>query len=526
MKNFLALNNLILNEKDSITNIIKSSSEVSECLITNVLEENSSSIWISNEELPQEIIINLSRSFFKEYPKKLTAIGIYCWHAYPTNPKLIEILISKNNDNNFISFGNFDLCLKPGRQLLQLDEENDTNFLITENNNYIIKIIIKETYGDKRTYINNIYLYENIDFISAGKINTNTFETIKEEDDSSSIFYLRESRERTLPRKKNNNKINNKNNSANNINNNNQNNIVIKVNDELNNKDLTIDEFEIITKSKVIDNKKNEKNPTNKSINNLNINNTYDNDDSNINLNTNNNIFGIDTQFNATYSEISEKNNNILKTDDLTNKNILLTKTNDNIDEALNDSNKKISINKSEKENDKKENKNINDNNFKKSTNNIESFDASLSSEDLESLGILKGTKTHQKNFFNPPKNSEINDDELDNIEFQHSLSEFKFKTKNDIINKKFTENYFNMQNSNNSNKQNKNKNMNIPIYKNSNSNSNNVSQNIINKNNNNNNNDIKINNYQNNNNNEEDINQLKEEMILLKNEFQNYKKE
>ena len=73
---------------------------------------------------------------------------------------------------------------------MQLKEENDTNFLKTENNNYFIKIIIKETYGDKRTYINNIYLYENIDFISTGKYNViNIIEAIKEEDDSSSVFF-------------------------------------------------------------------------------------------------------------------------------------------------------------------------------------------------------------------------------------------------------------------------------------------------------------------------------------------------
>ena len=141
MKNFLSSDNLNFEEKESISNFIQSSSEVSECSITNVLDENSSSIWISNEELPQTIILNLSRSFFKEYPKKLAAIGIYCWHAYPTNPKLVEVLISKNNDNNYISFGNFDLCLKPGRQLLQLDEENDTNFLNTENKKELILII-------------------------------------------------------------------------------------------------------------------------------------------------------------------------------------------------------------------------------------------------------------------------------------------------------------------------------------------------------------------------------------------------
>ena len=49
-----------------------------------------------------------------------------------------------------------------------------------------------------------------------------------------------------------------------------------------------------------------------------------------------------------------------------------------------------------------------------------QSLDVTLSSDDLENFGILKGTKTHHNNFFNPPKISESND-ELDNFEFQHS---------------------------------------------------------------------------------------------------------
>ena len=434
---------------------------------------------------------------------------------------------------------------------MQLEEENDTNFLKTENNNYFIKIIIKETYGDKRTYINNIYLYENIDFISTGKYNViNTIETIKEEDDSSSVFYLRESRERTLPRKKNNNNIlssnnNNINNRDNNnkINNNkinNNKNIVIKEGDELINKDLTIDEFEIITKKKDKDNKLLEKNNTSKSnINDLNINNTYDNDNDLFNINANNNLFGIDSHFNGNYSEISEKNRGVLKTDDLTNKNILLTKTNDNIDEQLVNSNNNLSKNNNEEEKGNK-------NNLKKSINKEQSFNDSLSSEDLENFEILKGTKTHQNNFFNPPKISEIND-QLDNIEFQHSTNEFKFKTKNDFLNKKIAESYFNMQNSNIKNK-NSNSNKisnNSNINNNNKSSSNKTSQNnnkkklkkindinkkdYISKNNN-----ININ-IDDNNNNEnsiftnrynEEINQLKEEIALLKNEFLNYKNE
>ena len=527
MKNFLSLDNLIFQEKDPISNFIQSSSEVSECSITNVLEENSSSIWISNEELPQEIILNLSRSFFKEYPKKLSAIGIYCWHAYPTNPKLVEVLISKNNDDNFISFGNFDLCLKPGRQLLQLDEENDTNFLNTENNNYIIKILIKETFGDKRTYINNIYLYENLDFMGSGIINSfNPIDTIKEEDDSSSIFYLRESRERTLPRKKINNSVNN-NISTNKINNDtltkeisipnqsqlnsNLNNMMIKTHsDELKNKDLTIDEFEIITKTKNKGNKSNDQLIQNRNINseNILIKNNYENDESNIIIN--NNIIGTDSQFNIT--EISERNNNI-KNDDITNQNILLTKTNDEIDEKLNNSNNKdIEINK-------QLNVNNIENKLNKKTSNAESLDVTLSSDDLENFGFLKGTKTHHNNFFNPPKISESTD-ELENFEFQHSSGDNKHKNKIDISEKKIMENYFNMQNS--SNKKNNN---NISQNKKTKSNINCMSQKNIQKENNN------INKPKGKNKNlnkkrENEIKQLKQELSSIKSEFENYKKE
>ena len=527
MKNFLSLDNLIFQEKDPISNFIQSSSEVSECSIINVLEENSSSIWISNEELPQEIILNLSRSFFKEYPKKLSAIGIYCWHAYPTNPKLVEVLISKNNDDNFISFGNFDLCLKPGRQLLQLDEENDTNFLNTENNNYIIKILIKETFGDKRTYINNIYLYENLDFMGSGIINSfNPIDTIKEEDDSSSIFYLRESRERTLPRKKINNSVNN-NISTNKINNDtltkeisipnqsqlnsNLNNMMIKTHsDELKNKDLTIDEFEIITKTKNKGNKSNDKLIQNRNINseNILIKNNYENDESNIIIN--NNIIGTDSQFNIT--EISERNNNI-KNDDITNQNILLTKTNDEIDEKLNNSNNKnIEINK-------QLNVNNIENKLNKKTSNAESLDVTLSSDDLENFGFLKGTKTHHNNFFNPPKISESTD-ELENFEFQHSSGDNKHKNKIDISEKKIMENYFNMQNS--SNKKNNN---NISQNKKTKSNINCMSQKNIQKENNNI-NKPKEKNKNLNKKRENEIKQLKQELSSIKSEFENYKKE
>ena len=195
MKNFLCIENLKSISNESLFEIIQSSSEMEGYPIKNILESDEKTLWLSTEELPQEITINIKKELFKEMPKKISALGIYCWHAYPTNPKLIEIQISKNKGMSFISLGNFDLCLKPGKQLLQFDYETNPALKKENINDIIIKLIIKETFGDKRTYINNIYLYDNINLCQK-KLMTN-METIKEEE-SNSMIYLRESREKIV----------------------------------------------------------------------------------------------------------------------------------------------------------------------------------------------------------------------------------------------------------------------------------------------------------------------------------------
>ena len=166
MKNFLSLENLELKSSMEIKSFITASSEINDCPITNVLEETKN-IWLSEEFLPQEIILNFRNIKLNEYPKKLTAIGVYCMNKYPSNPKIIEVLISQENGNNFISLGHFDLSFKAGRQLIYLDDDNDIELeeILSSVNfeNLIIKLIIKETFGGKQTYINNIYLYDNID---------------------------------------------------------------------------------------------------------------------------------------------------------------------------------------------------------------------------------------------------------------------------------------------------------------------------------------------------------------------------
>ncbi len=211
--NIISKDNIKNQSQSFLRNIIQSKSEMNGCPITNILEKETKSIWLSEEFLPQEILIHLNKTYFKYFPKKISTIGIYCWHAYSTNPKLIEILLSVNSTKNFISLGNFDLGLKPGMQLLQLDEdllfENEENKF---NEDFYLKIIIKETFGGKRTYINNLALYEDIDIST---MNLKSIQEVNnEEDKDNSVVYLRESRS------KNNLKKNKKGNANNNINNN------------------------------------------------------------------------------------------------------------------------------------------------------------------------------------------------------------------------------------------------------------------------------------------------------------------
>ena len=207
--NIISKENLKLNSPKLLHSLIQSSSEMSGCPITNILEKEIKSIWLSDEYLPQEIILNINKDNFIHYPKKLSAIGIYCWHAYSTNPKLIEILINTNKNLDFISLGDFDLGLKPGLQLLHLDEDlllyNEENKL---SDNIYIKLIIKETFGGKRTYINNLSLYEDIDLNS---LNLKSIQEENDEEDNSSMVFFRESRIKNNYKKntKKNNNMNN-----------------------------------------------------------------------------------------------------------------------------------------------------------------------------------------------------------------------------------------------------------------------------------------------------------------------------
>jgi hypothetical protein len=74
---------------------------------------------------------------------------------------LIEIYITDDiNKINFKILGIFELEMRPGKQLFPLNYNNIINDKNIKYNIKAIKLIVRETYGGVRTYINQIMFYE------------------------------------------------------------------------------------------------------------------------------------------------------------------------------------------------------------------------------------------------------------------------------------------------------------------------------------------------------------------------------
>ena len=133
------------------------SSAKDKCKANNILLNERKSLWVSEQGVPQTIILNLTK--MKKNPKGLFKYwGIYCWHAFSTNPKKIEIDVSEDN-NSYTYIGDYEIRLKPGTQFFTIEQNL---YKKVKKINYI-KVIIKETYGDSgesRTYINQIFFFD------------------------------------------------------------------------------------------------------------------------------------------------------------------------------------------------------------------------------------------------------------------------------------------------------------------------------------------------------------------------------
>lgn len=154
---------------DNNARISSFSSQCKGCAASNIICNDKKSIWLSDGVTPQYVVVDYG-GLTKKPRYCFKYFGIYCWHAYSTNPKRVELYFSKDN-KNFESIGSYDVALKPGTQFFEIK-----NFKQLENRQYrYLKFLVKEAYGGNRTYVNQIYLFDDL----SGMNNNSTSHTNK-----------------------------------------------------------------------------------------------------------------------------------------------------------------------------------------------------------------------------------------------------------------------------------------------------------------------------------------------------------
>lgn len=87
----------------------------------------------------------------RQRPKQIKCFGFDCWHDYQTNPAVIELLVSTDAEN-YINWITLYPELRQGIQLFQIDP-------LGRKYTYL-KIVVRETFGASKTYMNQIFLLE------------------------------------------------------------------------------------------------------------------------------------------------------------------------------------------------------------------------------------------------------------------------------------------------------------------------------------------------------------------------------
>ncbi len=145
-----------IDEKNNVK-IVSCTSCHKNCQAKNILNEDLKLIWLSEKEVPQSIIIDISNINKKPENNQFEFFGVHLWHSYQSNPKEIELSFSHNN-KDFILVGIYELELRPGTQFFKIENG------IFPNNNLInfLKITITKTYGGIKTYLNQIFLLDTL----------------------------------------------------------------------------------------------------------------------------------------------------------------------------------------------------------------------------------------------------------------------------------------------------------------------------------------------------------------------------
>ena len=157
-----------LNDKNGVA-VCSQTSQIFNCPASNVLLSDRRAIWLSEPGLPQSITIDLTHQIKR--PKFFKCFGFDCWHDYASNPAVIELSVSTDG-NNYVCWTIVYPEMRPGVQLFQIDPLGRSyNFL---------KIVIKETYGAAKTYMNQIFLFEDSPLPFQPKLNSAATQSLNE----------------------------------------------------------------------------------------------------------------------------------------------------------------------------------------------------------------------------------------------------------------------------------------------------------------------------------------------------------
>lgn len=103
-------------------------------------------MWLSEEAFPHEFIFKRTN----DAKFDINTIAFNCWCDYLSNPKAIDLSISKNG-NKFIDWDNFEVPQKQGELKFKIRP-------VSSNYSYF-KVTIHSNHGDDVTYLNSIIFY-------------------------------------------------------------------------------------------------------------------------------------------------------------------------------------------------------------------------------------------------------------------------------------------------------------------------------------------------------------------------------
>lgn len=144
--------------------LIDYSSQLGGCSAANVLDDDISNIWLSENGAPQWLCISLAN--LERESVILRTIGWHCWHAYLTNPKLVSMHVS-GDGAKFKLWDTFVCKQMRGTQLFSCAPVDTSIYPY-------IALEVAQTFGGAQTYMNRVFMYSDEVTASPGSSKADT----------------------------------------------------------------------------------------------------------------------------------------------------------------------------------------------------------------------------------------------------------------------------------------------------------------------------------------------------------------